>query len=295
MALIYHYCSPYTFLQIIEKKCLWLSSTKNMNDFSEEQWFLNIVDEVLKEHENELGGSWCDEVRRVYEENFRPSYVTCFSKNNDLLSQWRAYAENGLGVAIGFDPDVLDLDIKKTVEVNGVSTESVVDKFELHDVNYLQNKEIKENVIQAARQWRNTEGEYHFDEESGETLNDITAGFFGMNCERLAVMHKNPTFEEEDERRLIYRNYYSMCVEPEYSLIHVGREKTLPLETFARLKHRISDGFLTSYFEYTFRPEAIRKIMLGPRNKFTMFDLENLLFLNNMRHAEIESSAATYR
>lgn len=34
-------------------------------------------------------------------------YVTCFSYQNDLLSQWRGYADDGRGAAIGFDLDVL--------------------------------------------------------------------------------------------------------------------------------------------------------------------------------------------
>jgi hypothetical protein len=31
-------------------------------------------------------------------------YVSCFSQERDLLSQWRACADDGLGCAIGFDP-----------------------------------------------------------------------------------------------------------------------------------------------------------------------------------------------
>src|SRR5690606_8501496 len=34
--------------------------------------------------------------------------VACFSLNGDLLSQWRGYASNGLGYAIGFDPKILN-------------------------------------------------------------------------------------------------------------------------------------------------------------------------------------------
>lgn len=29
-------------------------------------------------------------------------YAACFSEEKDLLSQWRGYANNGAGVAIGF-------------------------------------------------------------------------------------------------------------------------------------------------------------------------------------------------
>ncbi|MBR0706115.1 DUF2971 domain-containing protein [Bradyrhizobium liaoningense] len=34
-------------------------------------------------------------------------YVACFSEDGDVLSQWRAYAADGMGFAIGFDPSKL--------------------------------------------------------------------------------------------------------------------------------------------------------------------------------------------
>ena len=33
--------------------------------------------------------------------------IGCFSKNGDLLSQWRAYAEDGKGFSIGFDSNYI--------------------------------------------------------------------------------------------------------------------------------------------------------------------------------------------
>lgn len=37
----------------------------------------------------------------------RSVYISCFSKESDILSQWRAYADNGKGVSIGFDLEKL--------------------------------------------------------------------------------------------------------------------------------------------------------------------------------------------
>jgi len=37
-------------------------------------------------------------------------FAFCLSEAGDLLSQWRAYAADGSGIAIGFDPDVLTRD-----------------------------------------------------------------------------------------------------------------------------------------------------------------------------------------
>ena len=35
------------------------------------------------------------------------TYFCCFSESSDLLSQWRAYGNDGQGVAIGFNAKLL--------------------------------------------------------------------------------------------------------------------------------------------------------------------------------------------
>lgn len=102
MSLIYHYCSPYTFQQIIEKKCLWLSATNNMNDFAEGGWVTNALNNVIHRVTNEKNKEWIEHLLFQYNSANTPKYVACFSKDGDILSQWRAYAQNGEGVSIGF-------------------------------------------------------------------------------------------------------------------------------------------------------------------------------------------------
>lgn len=34
-----------------------------------------------------------------------PEYVVCFSKDSDSVSQWISYADDGQGLALGFDED----------------------------------------------------------------------------------------------------------------------------------------------------------------------------------------------
>jgi hypothetical protein len=42
------------------------------------------------------------------EENIFPTYISCFSKDKDSLSQWRGYGDDGRGIAIGFNSEVLN-------------------------------------------------------------------------------------------------------------------------------------------------------------------------------------------
>ena len=67
-------------------------------------------------------------------------YVTCFSYQNDLLSQWRGYADDGRGAAIGFDLDVL----KEVVTVSPeISKPSIVS---LHKISYSDTKNRLHNI-----------------------------------------------------------------------------------------------------------------------------------------------------
>ena len=46
----------------------------------------------------------------LFLENGPRTYLTCFSREVDLLSQWTRYASNGSGFAIGFDDSLIATD-----------------------------------------------------------------------------------------------------------------------------------------------------------------------------------------
>lgn len=51
-----------------------------------------------------------------------PEYIACFSKNPDSVSQWIAYADNGQGIAIGFDEEEFErLAVEEGLEYQGVT------------------------------------------------------------------------------------------------------------------------------------------------------------------------------
>lgn len=45
------------------------------------------------------------------------SYITCFSRNGDLLSQWRAYGDDGKAVSIGFNSKLISKAISRKNKV----------------------------------------------------------------------------------------------------------------------------------------------------------------------------------
>lgn len=95
--IVYHYCSVDTFLSIINSNKIWLSSSLTTNDFLENQLILLKLEKIL----NEENSKYKENFKRFYEHfriNVTSTFVSCFSENGDLLSQWRAYANDVYGV-----------------------------------------------------------------------------------------------------------------------------------------------------------------------------------------------------
>lgn len=141
----YYYCSLSTFLNIIKNKQVYLSDPLKMNDSLEIKWYLEKLNNearALNRQEFDLPDSIFEKMKSrshldfTFEEFMekldsrgqRSIYISCFSKNPDLLSQWRAYAEDGTGVSIGFDlnklsvaPNIL---LKEVIYTNDVVYEN---------------------------------------------------------------------------------------------------------------------------------------------------------------------------
>lgn len=111
----YYYCSLETFLSILKNRKIYLSDPLKMNDKLEIKWYLKkLIDktndkfksffEALKLRSG-LDFSIDDLLNILDSKGQRSVYISCFSKKPDLLSQWRAYADDGNGVSIGFDLD----------------------------------------------------------------------------------------------------------------------------------------------------------------------------------------------
>ena len=105
---IYHYCGVDGFLGIVRNRELWLTHCRFMNDYAEHIGMLTQAHEYLQGLT--LYGPQ-DEFRNALEHLSglvqQSPYLACFSSEGDLLSQWRAYANDGAGFAIGFSKDAI--------------------------------------------------------------------------------------------------------------------------------------------------------------------------------------------
>lgn len=104
--------------------------------------------------------------------------IACFSKNGDLLSQWRAYAEDGKGFSISFNSNAIYHGL-------GVNINSVV---------YDEEKQyslILNTIRGLHAMWKLNNEDY-------EEI-QILSGIFSIDLAYL----KNSTFFEEQEIRII--------------------------------------------------------------------------------------------
>jgi hypothetical protein len=121
--IIYHYTSASTIERIIETQSIRASCLAYLNDSTEVahglelmiKWAekkyeeLHDVNRETKEFDDESAENWLTSVTaangilgNARKMDVRNLFGVCMSKNGDVLSQWRGYADQGRGYCIGF-------------------------------------------------------------------------------------------------------------------------------------------------------------------------------------------------
>jgi hypothetical protein len=196
-SLLYHYTTQEGLLGIVEKRCLWATDIKFLNDASEYKYPIELVGSVLGERlknaEGALKDFWGILLSKVRVLEQPGLYVTCFCEDGDLLSQWRGYGGATTGYAIGFDKERLQ----------GLARSQ---GFELSRCEYqatTQRTLIGEIITEVYNDFR-TQG-YHPEHEfpfSGQMVKEFYVPLLGHKLLALAPRIKHPSFSEEREWRL---------------------------------------------------------------------------------------------
>jgi len=286
MSNVYHYCSAETFLNIIKYKKLWLGDPQHMNDFMEMKWFMNVFDEVITSEMSEQG------YKQIHAEliknfNLTRRYICCLSESGDILSQWRSYAQDGTGVAIGFDPEELNVRHYEFFSQNI----NVRNSFFLNKVSYLSKESVREEILEILLSDQEVNEFFALNTNSFNTLDKNMQDRI-INLMRkllhLSIHLKNPAFSEEKEVRLVYNHMPSHHNNEKYHIKHYAN--------FIKSKnYRISNGNLTSYYEFPLLKGCIKEIILGPKNKFSEDEVREFLKMHSLSKVEVDRSKASYR
>jgi hypothetical protein len=178
--LIYHYCRPEAFLEIVNSRSIWLSASHTLNDATERSCGYSIFGKAAKTLEQQLGSEFINKISEpiIAGVSYSMLMIGSFSLDADVLSQWRAYADDGRGFAIGFSPKLMQIPAKSL------------------RVLYDENAHVQELI-------GNLKHTYEVEKSTGFKYGDeFQSHLFIMGLDLCA--YKNPAFREEKEIRLAH-------------------------------------------------------------------------------------------
>lgn len=313
--IVYHYCSLESFLSIINHSTIRLTNISKSNDKDEIRYCFNSFEKTLRVTCKEFTDkyiknkdiiSFFNNIR--YDELVSKAvlndsliyYVTCFSTESDLLSQWRGYANDGKGVAIGFyTKSFLNAKDLKNVKFNKITYDMDEVESELHD--YIMNK-----LLTAFKEAKRKSNCFIYE----NAINDIISGMVYN-----AIFYKNPAFKEENEWRLVFYpfgNIRNLLITHKYKdmasnyllydrmLEPIEYEKNYNGLLRGKLNFRCTDDKIMSYIDINFgniKEMTLAEIVIGPKSNINDKDLRLFLMSNgyNLSRISIRKSTATYR
>lgn len=274
---MYHYTDLNGFLSIIQNNSLWLTDARAMNDALEISWFGKLFAKGLERSIEGLHLSLSqkeildDFINSSLNSNLTP-HICCFSKEGDLLSQWRAYADDGFGVSIFFDESAFN-----KVSLSELP-ERLVDSTFYSDIIYCQeeqevaSKTLVDRTVNAINKISGNNRKDAYKTLPIREFWDIKA-----NIELQSFFSKNPAFSEEKELRFI-------------KLVELDK-----LKYKENLRFRVTGGTIASYFELEFSKPSIKRVILGPKCKADDNTIRLFLDANGFEHVEVLKSKASYR
>jgi hypothetical protein len=273
--LIYHYCPPQAFLEIIRSQTIWHSAYYTLNDLSERRWAYSQFEKAVNQIKGEVEKTFTDAVRAMVDMALRTSLImiSSYSLDPDVLSQWRAYADDGRGFAIGFKAKQMQMPAKAL------------------RVLYDEDAQLRELV-------GNLKHTHDYEKSIGFKFDDnFQSHLFNIGLDLCA--YKHPTFREEKEIR---RAHVSGLV-PEAESIKIMALGALDqdgnrLSEAMEIHFRSSRGILIPYvaLDYSNRGQAspVKEIILGPKNKNAEFNIELFLTTVGMKDVTVRRSAVPY-
>jgi len=287
--ILYHYCSIPSFFSIIRNKSLWMCNGLNMNDKYDSRYselvaydWLEAVGQKTNDIEKKKFCCMCNEILLNYHIERPVPYITSFSDNGDLLSQWRAYASQGTGVCIGFESIKLfeysvDNPDSFLFPFNDVNKDDII----LINVEY--SKERIENTIEKLfDMFFNI---YLESEKNTTTLEEIAILFCG-SIYRDSALYKHSGFQEEREWRFI-----------SHRISHFSNTQ-IAANTDTNIEFECINGNIKSHLtldlQKNWNDGLIRNIILGPKFNGNEFDFRFFIAQNFSYEIDIKKSTIPY-
>ena len=242
-----------------------------MNDYAEQLWFLGRARKRLDELQQGADQIFISPLIEHFDEMGSTPYICCFSREGDVLSQWRTYSDDGAGFAVGFSSQWLKRKGEENLFPGGSRLWEVIYDADAQAEGL--NHYIQDYLGRVKVDGRPADPGRH-------TLLAIWT---------LAAICKNPGFREEKEFRLV-------GVVPHYP---ADQDEGSPHgANVLEMRFRPTGARITPYFVLPFPESAIREIRLGPKNYARKDNAPLKAFLDangyDSDRIEIVPSEATY-
>ncbi len=194
---LYHYTSLEGLQKIIINKALYFSNSAFLNDKKEfvlgSESFEEIINQIIENKTTSDREATLKKIlTKIKGSNNSDRFVACFSLAGDLLSQWRAYANDGKGVCIGFDLNKLSKSFK------GVESFSIIYKDE-------NQKKIATEVLNIALNFYIENRNILFKDLTKEEFENIISSEIYNQVAKYIGQFKHDAFNEEKEFRFEIR------------------------------------------------------------------------------------------
>jgi hypothetical protein len=259
---IYHYTNISSFISIVGGKSLWASRAEFLNDATEFRYGLEIC-RAAAEKISELGApysAFVSHLRRAMERGSKSPFVTCFCRDGDLLSQWRAYSSHGQGLSIGFRSEAL-------VKVPYAHIRNIIYDHQAQIDFFSGHIKILADIF----------AESGVDFDDPEAFRELV-GHTGT-LERSAAIMKDYAFREESETRIFISNY------------NVRNEL---------IRFRPRNNLVIPYIDLNLEPlwqSTINDIVIGPGPdpETRRQNIDHFLELNKLDHIVVKTSKCQLR
>lgn len=273
--IIYHYCDANAFLAICSSGKIRMSDIHSMNDFLEMHWGYSMWEEAASQLLSEIEEDFLDKIDKIIHNAGLNGvlFSSSFSKDKDVLSQWRAYANDGKGYVIGFDAKYISMLPVRALNV-------IYDKKE-------QIKELK-NVVRAI---------YEVEKDEIEKLGEE----FWMTCVAMSqdlAAFKNPAFREEQEIRVL-RFVNLIKSNSSLKLVDMGgtsfgkEMKGVPVQF--RIREDSPTAFIDLDFTNNGNKSSIKEVVIGPKNQVLQSSISIFLETIGIGNVIVSRSEASYR
>jgi Protein of unknown function (DUF2971) len=191
---LYHYCSLDSFLKIVQSKEIWHTNIFCMNDSAEHFWLRRIAKAMVDRDPDSANSVNKFLAERLFsKEDQTDVYCFCLTESGDSLDQWRGYADDGRGVAIGFSLEFLRA-VHKAYHLSGLRFKSVIYDQQRQEsiVKHLLDN-AKKRVVDTSKS-----------SAPAEWIEQLPFWIAESGIWSWAAQCKNPFFSDEKEWRLIY-------------------------------------------------------------------------------------------